>query len=240
MPLTVEQARLMIPCKKDFYDAMRRNHYVMPEYKERIVTTAWMLGVVRGTHWCLSSAEVNCLPQCARRPTKKMLAVMLVAVMRNVTEPKEKVEAIKATAELVLAHPPDMHWMLTCLAQIDANHEVFGRDYVPPKPVKEFEAEIDEPNLDALQGFFAGLPLSANQHGRHTVNFQDPSVIDKRRLAKFEAKIKRAQKRLDEEKKRQEERAAELAANRANSNAASSSRANPLESSRRDSNVAAA
>ena len=162
MPLTVEQARLLIPCKRDFYSAMLRNHYVMPAYTERLVTTAWMLGVIRGTHWCLTSGEVNCLHQCAKRPSKKVMARILVTVMLNITKPAEKVAGIKATAEFILEHPPDVFWMLTCLAQMDSNHEVFGRDYVPPKPQKDFEAVIDVPNLDELQGFFAGLPLSTN------------------------------------------------------------------------------
>ena len=59
---------------------------------------------------------------------------------------------------------------------MDPNHEVFGRDYVPPKPQKEFEAVIDLPNLDELQGFFAGLPISTNQQGRRCINFLDPAV----------------------------------------------------------------
>ena len=160
--LTVEQARVLIPHKSDFYSAMLRNHYVMPAYQQRMVTTMWMLGVIKGTHWCLSSGEVNCLHQCAKPPSKKVVAGMLVAVMLNITEPKEKVAGLKATADLILEHPPDVHWMLTCLAQMDSNHEVFGRDYVPPKPQKEFEAVIDLPNLDELQGFFAGLPISTN------------------------------------------------------------------------------
>ena len=104
------------------------------------------------------------------------MARILVAVMLNITEPAEKVAGIKATAELILEHPPDVFWMLTCLAQMDSNHEVFSRDYVPPKPQKEFEAHIEVPNLDELQSFFAGLPLSTNQQGRRCIDFRDPAV----------------------------------------------------------------
>ena len=194
---------------------MLRNHYVMPGYKERMVTTAWMLGVIRGTHWCLSSSEVDCLPQCAKPPTKKVLGAILVAAMRNVATPVEKVAAVKATAELVLEHPPDIYWMLTCLAQINANHEVFGRDYVPPKPEKEFEAVIDVPHLDGLQEFFAGLPLSTNRQGRRCINFLDPAVQKKVKLAKLEAKVKRAMKAVEDEKKKDAERQAKKAAKQA-------------------------
>ena len=47
MPLTIEEASLLVANKKDLYTAMRRNHYVMPKYKERMVTMEWMLGILR-------------------------------------------------------------------------------------------------------------------------------------------------------------------------------------------------
>ena len=55
-------------------------------------------------------------------------------------------------------------------------------------------------------------------------------------MKKLEAKVKRAMKAVEDEKKREEERAAKLAAKKAE--VASSSRANPLNSSRNDSNPA--
>ena len=46
MSLTVEQARALVPNRKALYQALRRNQYIMPDIKENLVTSAWMLGVV--------------------------------------------------------------------------------------------------------------------------------------------------------------------------------------------------
>ena len=116
MPLSVEEARVLVPHKKDFYNAMRRNRYVMPSYNSRLVTTDWMLGVVRGTQWCLSSGEVCCLHDCVKPPSKRVLAGILAGVMKQVTAPEEKLAGLRATADLILEHPPDVPWMLKCLA----------------------------------------------------------------------------------------------------------------------------
>ena len=75
---------MLVPHKKDFYDAMRRNHYIMPSYNSRLVTTEWMLGVIRGSHWCLSSGEVTCILDCVKPPSKKIFAQILANVMKNV------------------------------------------------------------------------------------------------------------------------------------------------------------
>ena len=99
---------------------MRRNHYVMPAYHSRIVTTDWMLGIVRGTQWCLSSGEVTCLHQCVKPPSKRILAEILSGVMKQVAAPPEKLPGLRATADLILEHPPDSDWMVICLAQMNS------------------------------------------------------------------------------------------------------------------------
>ena len=151
---------MLVPHKKDFYDAMRRNHYVMPAYSSRLVSTEWMLGVIRGSQWCLSSGEVSCLHQCVKPPSKKTLALILSNAMKTVQAPPEKLVGLRATADLILERPPDVEWMLKCLAQMNPLHEVFAKDYVAPKERRGLDATIEVANLDELEGFFANLPLS--------------------------------------------------------------------------------
>ena len=160
MPLTVEEARVLVPHKRDFYDAMRRNHYVMPAYNQRLVTVEWMLGVIRGTQWCLSSGEITCLHECVKPPSRRKVAEILANVMKQVNAHASVIAGLRATADLILEHPPDVEWMIKCLAQMDPNHEVFAKNYVPPKQSRDIEATIEVANLDDLQGFFANLPLS--------------------------------------------------------------------------------
>ena len=133
MPLTVEEAKVLVPHKFDFYNAMRRNHYVMPAYSSRLVTTDWMLGVIRGTQWCLSSGEVSCLLNCVKPPPRRTLARILSNVMKTVSTTAEKLPGLRATADLIIEHLPDTEWMLKCLAQMDPSHEVFAKNYVAPK-----------------------------------------------------------------------------------------------------------
>ena len=50
--------------------------------------------------------------------------------------------------------------MKMCLSQMDSSNEIFAKDYVAPRIRRGLDATIEVANLDELEGFFAGLPLS--------------------------------------------------------------------------------
>ena len=150
-----------MPNRKALYEALRRNQYIMPDIKENLVTSGWMLGVVQGNQWCLSSSEVSCLQQCVSPPPRKFLAKILIQTMSEINIPAEKVEPMKATAKLIAKHPPNVSWMLICLAQMKSDHEIFGKDYVAPK-LDRGGIAISEASVDNIAHFFTGLPLKHN------------------------------------------------------------------------------
>ena len=72
--LTQEQARMLVPDKKALFELILRNQYIMPNFKDGLVTQAWMHGIMWKTHWCLLSEEAGVPKVCAKPPSRKLLA----------------------------------------------------------------------------------------------------------------------------------------------------------------------
>ena len=79
-----------------------RNQYIMPPFKDAIVTRKFMLGVKDGYYWCLRSNEVITFKVCADPPHRKDLAEILSNIMLNYRSIGEQYDsAFRRTALLI-------------------------------------------------------------------------------------------------------------------------------------------
>ena len=60
------------------------------------------------------------------------------------------------TADLVVARPPDANWIINVIGILEPNHEIFARDYVPPRAV--VDRIVMEPQIENNDQFFNDLP----------------------------------------------------------------------------------
>lgn len=90
---------------------------------------------------------------CADPPSRKELAQMLYELMASCDN---DISGFMATAELVIKHPPNAHWLILMLATVNHNHRIFAKDYVRPKPLRN--GKLVGKQVSALDGFFDGLP----------------------------------------------------------------------------------
>ena len=69
--------------KEDYWQAMVRNGYYMPQLKQSINTIKWFEEIRDQTCWCPKQSDMARNFQIARSPTKAILADMLHATIEQ-------------------------------------------------------------------------------------------------------------------------------------------------------------
>ena len=93
---------------------------------------------------------------CCDAPKKELISQ---AINRQLIEfaqgseitAKQK-KAMLVTADRFLNHPPCKNYALTILYNLDPDHEIFAKDYVKPKPVRE--VYVEEIQINDEEQFF--------------------------------------------------------------------------------------
>ena len=135
---SAEEAGVAAPCPRSMYDACLRNQYLMPPFKDTIVTRNFMLGVKDKFYWCLRSNEVTTLKVCADPPRRIELALMVFDVIMHLNPMPEPFDTgIKRTALLIKQKPPSVNWMIMILSSLNPDHAIFAKNYVRPKEQRQ-------------------------------------------------------------------------------------------------------
>lgn len=61
-----------------------------------------------------------------------------------------------ATVEHIESHPADVAWLVNIIGLVDPSNEIFEKGYKPPKKEKP---KTEEQSIQAVTGFFEGLPM---------------------------------------------------------------------------------
>lgn len=133
---------------------------------------------------------------------------MLVEAMAQLEVQPEKVESMKATAKLINKNPPNVQWMLTCLAQMKSDHEIFGKNYVAPK-LDRGGAQLIMPDVSNITEFFTGLPIKSH-NGKRFINLVDPETRRKIKMEKLRARVEKARAAIVLEEKKERSRKEKL------------------------------
>ena len=160
----------------------------MPDIRDGIVTVNWMKGILWKTHWCLISEEAGVPKVCAKPPCRKVLARIVANVMIAVAaNDVYKSLGLKATAALVAKNPPCVPWMLAVMSTLSPEHDIFDRNYQPPK-VDSSGSTITVPLIADPYGFFSNLPIAAFK-GKRCLNLLDPAVKNQLKLERLNARL---------------------------------------------------
>ena len=71
----------IISCKQDLHEALDRNGYFMPNFKNRCVTIEYLMKVKKGAYWVPKYENIR-LASCYRKPSKDVAFVELVKITR--------------------------------------------------------------------------------------------------------------------------------------------------------------
>jgi hypothetical protein len=61
-----------------------------------------------------------------------------------------------ATVSHIEHNPADVTWLVNIIGLVDPGNEIFEKGYLPPKKEK---LKPEEPSIEAVTGFFEGLPM---------------------------------------------------------------------------------
>ena len=105
------QAHVFVPDKRALYDALLRNQFILPPFKDQLLTTQFLMGIKDRTYWCLHSDSGLAMKSCADPPTKLELSEILSDVMLNYRPMGEPTDSgLKRTALQVRKRPPQRNW----------------------------------------------------------------------------------------------------------------------------------
>ena len=147
--LSVKEFAQKVACKADLYEAVLRNGYHLPRPKCSLVTENYLIGVMDATFWCPKAESIRLRP-CPRPPPKSVLIAKFTKLMKDKNYKSGMLDG----------REPDKAWLLAVIATLNAEDEIFKKDYLPPakKSLVEEQKTISVPN-----GFLEGLPDSKSK-----------------------------------------------------------------------------
>lgn len=119
---TVNDFSKFIKCKKDLYNAAKRNGWFLPSLKSSIIKEAYLLGVVEGSIYCPKFQDINLKP-CPSAPNKSILMKKFKDAL---------VQNGLTTNGYDSASLPDKRWIVDVLGHLIPDDEIFNKDYVAP------------------------------------------------------------------------------------------------------------
>ena len=180
--LSREQLGLVIRTKKQFYNAMLQDGYVMPGYKQTLVSIKFMHAVRNKEVWAPRAEDVVQCRMVAYPPSNDVLKFHIGSAVDQMDDDIENAELmpkLKRLMELLKKKSADKEWLLRCLFVLDENHAVFQKNYRYVKPRTRVQ-----PNRIQLinneDGFYDNLPpLQPNELRRRLLRM---SKADKQLL----------------------------------------------------------
>ena len=107
------QAATVVRDRKTCYEAMLLNQYIVPDFKDKIMTKGFMKKVLKGECWLPKAHEMNRSAVCAFPPTKEVLARTLYEQLIGLNSINARKDAaIRRTAIQIKRKPPCKRWML--------------------------------------------------------------------------------------------------------------------------------
>lgn len=121
-----------------------------------MVSEHYLVNVMDGTYYCPKAEEVR-IKLCPRPPQKDVL----IAKFNKLMQDKGLRSGLQAEKL------PDKEWLITVIATLNPEDEIFRKDYLPParKNAIEEQKTIHVPN-----GFFEGLPDSKSKVKRKALH----------------------------------------------------------------------
>ena len=186
--ITVQEANLVVPNKKGYHTALKRNGYLLPGLREPITTLRFLKHVRSKRYWCPNASEHVALKPCADTPARKELAAICYDVMvrfRSLGEPYDS--GLRRTAKWIRKRPPHTDWLIVVLSTIDPDNAIFSRDYVHKKQVQSVAERAHQ--VDNSDDFFTGLPMVEGASGRRGVSFLSRQQLKDERLRKLRQRM---------------------------------------------------
>ena len=155
-----EQMGHVVRNKKQFYNAMKQMHFVMPDFKQSIISIKFMHKVRSDQIWMPLAPDVKACRSVAYPPTNAMLIDFIaraVPNLQNLGYTEEHIVAIKKLIKKVKKKGANKEWLLKVLYIFDKDCEVFDKSYRYVRPTNK----INPNNLQIFNNndrFFDDLP----------------------------------------------------------------------------------
>ena len=139
-----------VMCLDDLYNLAVRNGFYLPKKKSSAVNEIMLYNILQGNYWCPKTDDIR-FKNCVKAPLKETLL--------------EKIATVCVNRDLNIAwiddkHTPDKNWMVTVLATLKPDDEIFNKDYVAP-PVRKRLRDIE--TIVLPNELFEGMPKSTSK-----------------------------------------------------------------------------
>ena len=134
----------------DLYDMALRNGYYLPKRNSAALNEIMLYNVLQGHYWCPKFSDMR-LQSCVKPPLKEVLFEKVVHACD-----KKKLNV----AWIDEKHMPDKNWMVSVLATLKPDDEIFSKDYVAP-PIRRRLKDIE--TIVLPNELFDNLPKSVSK-----------------------------------------------------------------------------
>lgn len=151
------------------YELLVRNGFFLPSYNCRMVSEAYLSGIMEGNIFCPLDSEIR-IKNCFCQPTKGFMLSKLSEVAR------EKRWTLGYFDDVV----PNKEWVLRMLSTYKGDDEIFKKGYIAPQ-VKEMKRE--ERTIKIPSKFLQGLPVK--KEGKRTKKLRLKILQSAKKLEKY-------------------------------------------------------
>ena len=112
-----KKAEAIIDSKKECYTAMLFAQYLLPDFKDKIMTKKFLKGIRFGKYWMPKATELTRQAICAYPPTKEILSGIVYDLLLGFkSSDNPDIDAsVRRTAIQVKKKPPCKRWMLAVI-----------------------------------------------------------------------------------------------------------------------------
>ena len=156
-----EQMGYFVRSKRHFYNAMLQTGYVMPAFKQSIISIKLMHQVRTGQVFMPKSEDVDACKMVAYPPTIDMVIANISAAVDNLDGTsgwnEVSLTPVRALLEIVKKKKADKEWLMRLLYCFDSENVVFSKGYRYIKPQNRLNPNRIEV-INNADGFFDDLP----------------------------------------------------------------------------------
>ena len=139
--ITQEEFNRHVKNKDQLYKAFVSNGYFLPtNRKNQFVSVKMLKDIYIGKCYCPKLPDITILP-CCNPPTAEFLRDEVANIIDNndAYPDQEQEKQWKRLGKYMRKNIPVKQWLLGLLALIAPQHEVFHKNYIPPKRNRGFE-----------------------------------------------------------------------------------------------------
>ena len=178
----------IVMCMDDLYNLGKRNGFYLPQKKSSAVNEVMLYNILQGNYWSPKVEDIR-IKNCVKAPLKEVLI--------------DKVSTTCFQKSLNIAwidsqHTPDKGWLVTVLATLSPNDEIFRKDYMPP-PTRKRLRDIE--TIVLPNELFVDMPKSTSK-----VKARRLKIVSEAFAAEKANRLKDMQKAIYEEIITHEER----------------------------------